>query len=31
LLNPGIPGRPHNNPRAPLSRIDDNGQIFEPV
>jgi len=31
VLNPGIPGRPHNNPRMPLSRIDDGGQIFEPV
>jgi len=31
VLNPGIPGRPHNNPRVPLSRIDDNGQILEAV
>ena len=31
VLNPGIPGRPHNNPHSPLSRIDDAGEILEPV
>ena len=31
VLNPGIPGRPHNNPRGPLSRIDDGGQILQSV
>jgi uncharacterized protein (DUF2235 family) len=28
---PGIPGRPHNNPRGPLARIDDLGRIEEVV
>lgn len=28
-LDPGIPGRPHNNPRFPLARIDDMGRIEE--
>ena len=31
VLSPGIAGRPHNNPHFPLSRIDDDGQILEPV
>ena len=31
LLTAGIDGRPHNNPRIPLSRIDDEGQIVAPV
>jgi uncharacterized protein (DUF2235 family) len=31
VLTPGIPGRPHNNPRVPLARIDDSGQILQPV
>jgi hypothetical protein len=26
-LTPGIPGRPHNNPRVALARIDDNGTV----
>ena len=28
-LEPGIEGRPHNNPRVPLARIDDMGRIEE--
>jgi len=28
-LDRGIPGRPHNNPRVPLARIDDAGHIEE--
>ncbi len=31
LLEPGIPGRPHNNPAVPLARIDDSGRIAEVV
>ena len=31
LLTPGIDGRPHNNPRVALSRIDDEGQIVAPA
>ena len=31
LLTPGIDGRPHNNPRVALSRIDDDGQIVAPI
>lgn len=31
MLTPGSPGRPHNNPRVALSRIDDEGQILQPV
>ena len=30
-LEPGIPGRPHNNPPVPLARIDDAGRIEEVV
>jgi uncharacterized protein (DUF2235 family) len=30
-FEPGIPGRPHNNPRVPLARIDDMGRIEEVV
>jgi uncharacterized protein (DUF2235 family) len=30
MLTPGIAGRPHNNPRVALSRIDDEGHIVEP-
>jgi hypothetical protein len=30
-LDPGVVGRPHNNPRIPLARIDDGGQIQEVV
>jgi uncharacterized protein (DUF2235 family) len=28
-LEPGIPGRPHNNPRIPIARIDDLGRVEE--
>lgn len=28
-LDPGIPGRPHNNPQRPLARVDDAGHIVE--
>jgi uncharacterized protein (DUF2235 family) len=31
LLEPGLPGRPHNNPRVRLARIDDAGRIEEVV
>jgi uncharacterized protein (DUF2235 family) len=31
VFEPGIPGRPHNNPRPPLARIDDAGRIEEVV
>jgi hypothetical protein len=30
-LEPGVPGRPHNNPPLPLARIDDAGRIEEVV
>jgi len=30
-LEPGIPGRPHNNPKDPLARIDDAGLVTQPV
>jgi len=30
-LTPGIPGRPHNNPRIACARCDDAGQILEPA
>lgn len=30
-LDPGAPGRPHNNPRKGLARIDDAGRIEEPA
>lgn len=30
-LEPGIPGRPHNNPPVPLAQIDDAGRIEEVV
>lgn len=30
-LDPGVVGRPHNNPRIPLARIDDGGQIEDVV
>jgi uncharacterized protein (DUF2235 family) len=30
-LEPGVPGRPHNNPAIPLARIDDAGRVEEVV
>jgi hypothetical protein len=30
-LDPGVVGRPHNNPRMPLARIDDGGRIEDVV
>jgi uncharacterized protein (DUF2235 family) len=30
-LEPGIPGRPHNNPLEPMARIDDAGRVEEVV
>jgi len=30
-LDPGTPSTPHNNPRVTLTRIDDAGEILEPV
>jgi uncharacterized protein (DUF2235 family) len=30
-LDPGLPGRLHNNPAFPLARIDDAGRIAEPA
>ena len=30
-LTPGVPGRPHNNPRISCARCDDAGQILEPA
>jgi hypothetical protein len=29
ILDPGVPGRPHNNPARALKRIDDEGRVVE--